>query len=498
MALDTATVSALAEELSARLTDGRIEKIQQPEKDLLLLTIRAEGENRKLLIRAAGPNARIHLTEQSFENPKEAPMFCMLLRKYLTGARIRSVEQPNGDRLIAFRLENRNELGDSAELGLITELMGRAANVVLVGADGRILDCLRRIPLSEHGTRALLPGLRYELPPIPEGFEQKKPAGDEKEARALKTPNTECRSISELLDSRYGAMERQELQRRRAQELVKSVRRTRDRQQRKLAAQAEELRRTERLEDIRRQAELLQANLYRVRRGDRVLECENYYEEDLPLVTIPLDPTRTPQENLNTRFREYRKLKGAKEHLTQLITDGEKQLEYLNSVLDELSRAGSTRELDEIRSELESTGWLKAQRSRNPKKRSAAKTMAPMRFESPDGMEILVGRNNLQNDELTTRQARRTDYWFHVQQLHGSHVILCCEGLEPSPESIRAAAELAAYYSQARDSGRTAVDYTMVLNVKKPSGSLPGKVIYRNYRTMIVDAAAAAGEGAKP
>ena len=498
MALDTATVSALTEELSARLTDGRIEKIQQPEKDLLLLTIRAEGENRKLLIRAAGPNARVHLTEQSFENPKEAPMFCMLLRKYLTGARIRSVEQPNGDRLIAFRLESRNELGDSAELGLITELMGRAANVVLVGADGRILDCLRRIPLSEHGTRALLPGLRYELPPIPEGFDQKNPAGDEKETRALKTPNTECRSISELLDSRYGAMERQELQRRRAQELVKSVRRTRDRQQRKLAAQAEELRRTERLEDIRRQAELLQANLYRVRRGDRVLECENYYEEDLPLVTIPLDPTRTPQENLNTRFREYRKLKGAKEHLTQLITDGEKQLEYLNSVLDELSRAGSTRELDEIRSELESTGWLKAQRSRNPKKRSAAKTMAPMRFESPDGMEILVGRNNLQNDELTTRQARRTDYWFHVQQLHGSHVILCCEGLEPSPESIRAAAELAAYYSQARDSGRTAVDYTMVLNVKKPSGSLPGKVIYRNYRTMIVDAAAAAGEGAKP
>ena len=498
MALDTATVSALTEELSARLTDGRIEKIQQPEKDLLLLTIRAEGENRKLLIRAAGPNARIHLTEQSFENPKEAPMFCMLLRKYLTGARIRSVEQPNGDRLIAFRLESRNELGDSAELGLITELMGRAANVVLVGADGRIVDCLRRIPLSEHGTRALLPGLRYELPPIPEGFEQKNPAGDEKKARALKTPNTECRSISELLDSRYGAMERQELQRRRAQELVKSVRRTRDRQQRKLAAQTEELRRTERLEDIRRQAELLQANLYRVRRGDRVLECENYYEEDLPLVTIPLDPTRTPQENLNTRFREYRKLKGAKEHLTQLITEGEKQLEYLNSVLDELSRAGSTRELDEIRSELETTGWLKAQRSRNPKKRSAAKTMAPMRFESPDGMEILVGRNNLQNDELTTRQARRTDYWFHVQQLHGSHVILCCEGLEPSPESIRAAAELAAYYSQARDSGRTAVDYTMVLNVKKPSGSLPGKVIYRNYRTMIVDAAAAAGEGAKP
>ncbi len=497
MALDTATVSALAEELSERLTDGRIEKIQQPEKDLLLLTVRSEGENRKLLIRAAGPNARVHLTEQSFENPKEAPMFCMLLRKYLTGARIRSVEQPNGDRLIAFRLESRNELGDSAELSLITELMGRAANVVLVGTDGRILDCLRRIPLSEHGTRALLPGLRYELPPVPEGFAQKQEAADTEAKPAVTAQEPNRPGISELLDRRYGAMERQELQRRRAQELVKSVRRARDRQQRKLAAQSEELRRTEKLEDIRRQAELLQANLYRVRRGDRVLECENYYEEDLPLVTIPLDAAKTPQENLNARFKEYRKLKGAKEHLTQLIAEGEKQLEYLNSVLDELSRAGSSRELDEIRSELESTGWLRAQRRTNPKKRNVARTMAPLHFESPDGMEILVGRNNLQNDELTTREARRTDYWFHVQQLHGSHVILRCEGLEPSEEAVRTAAELAAYYSQARDSGRTAVDYTMVLNVKKPSGSLPGKVIYRNYRTVIVDASAAAGEGAQ-
>ena len=162
-------------------------------------------------------------------------------------------------------------------------------------------------------------------------------------------------------------------------------------------------------------------------------------------MTIPLDAVKTPQENLNARFKEYRKLKGAKEHLTKLIADGEKQLEYLNSVLDELSRAGSTRELDEIRAELESTGWIRSQRRVNPKKRSAAKTMAPLRFESPDGMEILVGRNNLQNDELTTREARRTDYWFHVQQLHGSHVILRCEGLEPSEEAVRAAAELAAY-----------------------------------------------------
>ena len=487
MALDAATIAALTEELSETLRDGRIEKIQQPEKDLILLTVRSAGENRKLLIRAAGPNA--------FENPKDAPMFCMLLRKYLTGARIREITQPNADRLISFSLDSRNEMGDTAELRLVTELMGRAANVILVGPDGRILDCLRRIPLSEHGTRALLPGLRYELPEQPETFLRRAVPSARPEPAIPETG-----SVSARLDARYGAAEQQELQHRRAQELVKSVRRTRDRQQRKLAAQAEELRRTERMEEVRREAELLQANLWRVHRGDRVLACENYYEEGSPQVAIALDPLLTPQENLARRFREYRKLKGAREHLTALIADGETQLDWLNSVLEELGRAASSADLEEIRRELESTGLLKAARRGKEKKKrpSAPKSAPPLRFESPDGFEILVGRNNVQNDELTTRLARRTDYWFHVKTLHGSHVILRCDGLEPSDEAIRAAAELAARHSQARGTGRTAVDYTMVRNVKKPSGALPGKVIYQNYRTILADSGSEAEEGENP
>ena len=495
MALDAATIAALTEELSETLRDGRIEKIQQPEKDLILLTVRSAGENRKLLIRAAGPNARVHLTTRTFENPKDAPMFCMLLRKYLTGARIREITQPNADRLISFSLDSRNEMGDTAELRLVTELMGRAANVILVGPDGRILDCLRRIPLSEHGSRALLPGLRYELPEQPETFLRRAVPSARPEPAIPETG-----SVSARLDARYGAAEQQELQRRRAQELVKSVRRTRDRQQRKLAAQAEELRRTERMEEVRREAELLQANLWRVHRGDRVLACENYYEEGSPQVAIALDPLLTPQENLARRFREYRKLKGAREHLTALIADGETQLDWLNSVLEELGRAASSADLEEIRRELESTGLLKAARRRPEKKKrpSAPKSAPPLRFESPDGFEILVGRNNVQNDELTTRLARRTDYWFHVKTLHGSHVILRCDGLEPSDEAIRAAAELAARHSQARGTGRTAVDYTMVRNVKKPSGALPGKVIYQNYRTILADSGTEAEEGETP
>ena len=485
MALDVKTVQAVRKELSAKLTGGRIEKVQQPEKDLLLLTVRSEGTNYRLLIRAAGPYSRIHLTRQSYENPSAAPMFCMLLRKYLTGSRIQTVEQPHGDRVITFSLEGRNELGDRADLLLSVELMGRAANLILVDTDGRILDCLRRIPPSEYGGRALLPGLHYELPEQPEHFQSMLDTPQ-------KDPEETTLSISELLDAKYGRQEQQELQRRRAQELIKTVRRTRDRQQRKLAAQTEELQRTERIEEIRRQAELLQANLYRVRRGDRILSCENYFDEKCPMVEIALDPLKTPQQNMNARFREYRKMKGAKEHLTVLLADGEKLLDYYNSVLDELERAASERDLNEIRRELEESGLLKGQKR---KKTKTEKPAAPLCFESPDGMEILVGRNNVQNDELTTKLARRTDYWFHVKTMHGSHVILRCDGQEPSEQSVQYAARIAARYSQAADSGRTAVDYTMVRNVRKPAGALPGKVIYTNYRTIIVDSDIPASEG---
>ena len=356
-------------------------------------------------------------------------------------------------------------------------------------AGGRILDCLKRIPPSEHGGRAFLPGLRYELPPQPEGF--RRPVDDS--AASAEEPL----SPSAVMDVRYSVLERQELQQRRAQELVKTVRRARDRQQRKLALQREELRRSENMEAVRQRAELLQANLYRVRRGDRVLRCENYYEPDCPVVEIPLDPLKTPQQNLTAGFKEYQKLKGAREHLTVLTQEGEKQLDYLNSVLEELSRAVNERDLGEIRAELEKTGFSSTRRNtkKNAKngvckrqKQAVLRMAEPLRFETPDGMEVLVGRNNLQNDVLTTALARRTDYWLHVKDLHGSHVILRCDGREPSEAALEYAAELAARYSQAAGSGKTAVDYAMVRNVKKPSGSLPGKVIYTNYRTIIVKA----------
>jgi predicted ribosome quality control (RQC) complex YloA/Tae2 family protein len=295
---------------------------------------------------------------------------------------------------------------------------------------------------------------------------------------------------------RYTAIEREELRRRRSQELVRSVRRIRDRQQRKLAAQREELRRSENMEEVRRRAELMQANLYRVKRGDRLLRCENYYEPDCPPAEIPLDPLKTPQQNLAAAFKEYRKLKGAREHLTALTAEGEKLLDYLNSVLEELDRAENEPDLSEIRLELEKAGILLSHRGRSDvsrKKSGKARkseprhTGQPLSFETPDGLEVLVGRTNIQNDILTGEVARRTDYWFHVKELHGSHVILRCEGRAPSEAALECAAKLAARYSQAAGSGKVAVDYCMVRDVKKPSGALPGRVIYSNYHTLVVE-----------
>ena len=292
-------------------------------------------------------------------------------------------------------------------------------------------------------------------------------------------------SFSQLLDAFYARRDRAERQRRRSHELSRSVKTLRDRLARKLAGQREELRRTEGREEIRKNAELITANMYRLKKGDRELLCEDYYEPDSPTVKIPLDALKTPQQNAAAMYKEYNKLKAAEEHLTVLIAQGEKQMDYLNSVLEELSRAETEKDVSDIRRELVETGYIKKQKGAKPEK---IKAQAPMRFVSDDGLEILIGRSNTQNDELTTKTARRTDYWLHTQKVHGSHVIIRCDGLEPPERSIEQAASLAAYYSQGRDGGKVPVDYTMVRFVRKPSGALPGMVIYTDYKTILAQA----------
>lgn len=572
MPLDAVTVSALAKELSERLEGGRIDKVQQPERDMLLLSLRAKGENLRLVIAAGTGNARAGITRGSFENPAEPPMFCMLMRKHLVGARILSVTQPEYERMLIFTLDTHDELGVQSEKKLAVELIGRSANAVLIGADGRIIDCMRRMDFAGDALRRMLPGMIYRLPP-----KQEKPvffALDPEQRRALiasadKTVPVDkwlmdsfsalspliCRelayrcnndyvnlsdacdalceavaagelapwlisidgkpkdfsfmaisqygpaaqlerydSFSEMLDTFYTRRDRAEQQRRRSHDLTKTVRTLRDRQQRKLAAQREELRRTEGREDIRHQAELVTANIYRLRRGDRSLECEDYYDPACPVVHIELDPLKTPQQNAAALYKEYNKLKAAEQHLTVLTREGERQLDYLNSVLDELERAETDRDLSDIRRELTETGYIRA---RKGGKAERVKPQLPLKFISDDGLEILAGRSNAQNDELTLKLARRTDYWLHTQRVHGSHVIIRCEGEEPPPRTLEQAAGIAAYYSQARGAGKVQVDYTMVRNVRKPSGALPGKVIYTDHKTLLAESDGALAERLK-
>ena len=561
MPLDAICLAGLTNELKEILPGAKIDKIQQPERDMILLTLRTRQGSCRLLIAAGTGNARVHLTQASFENPQEPPMFCMLLRKHLTGARIVSVTQPAYERMLILDLATHDDLGFETPKKLIVEMMGRSSNLVLVDHDGRILDCMRRMDFGGDALRSLLPGMIYRMPPaqskpallatsagerrekllaadgdrpvdkwlldtyaglsplicrelafrcggdyqllgpLLDAFTESVQAGELRpylfyeELKPLDFSFMDLRqygpeirrecpeSFSALLDRYYTGRDRLAQQQRRAHDLSKTVKTLRDRQQRKLSGQQEEYRRTEERDTVRKTAELITANLYRIRKGDRTLRCQDYYDPACPEIEIPLDPLKSPQQNAAALYKEYNKLKAAREHLDRLIREGELRLDYLNSVLALIGEAESEKDLADLRRELVETGILRQAKSKKPDR---GKAQAPLRFRSEDGFEILVGRSNLQNDELTTKIGRRTDYWLHTQQIHGSHVLIRCEGEAPSQTAIEQAAVIAAFYSQGRDGGKIPVDYTMLRFVRKPSGAMPGKVIYTDYKTVTV------------
>ena len=561
MPLDAVCLTALMDELAPELEGAHIDKVQQPARDLLLLSLYSRRGSRRLLISAGVGMARLHFTSERFENPDTPPMFCMLLRKHLTGAVVERLWQPENERMAIFELSCRDELGVESKKRLAVELMGRSSNIVLVDGEGVIIDCLRRADFGEDAYRRLLPGMLYRLPPKPAKPNLLELTPQERRARLadtdrdkpaekrlmdafsglspliarelahrseqgelamavdayaesvqaheftpyLLTENSAARDFSfmritqygeamrceprggfsALLDEFYSERERAERMRRVSHELTKTVRTLRDRQARKLAQQRQELEKTADREELRRRGDLITANLWRAEKGARTLLCEDYYTEGCPTVELALDPRKTPQQNAAAAYRDYRKAAAAEQHLTKLIAEGEAMLDYLESTLDNLSRAESEKEAAEIRRELIAAGVL-----RQPKqggKERKIKPLGPIRHVSASGYEILIGRSNTQNDELTFKTARRTDIWLHVQKLHGSHVIIRAEDTRPDEGTILEAAALAAKYSQAAGSGKVAVDFTMVKNVKKPSGALPGKVIYTNYETVTVE-----------
>lgn len=301
-------------------------------------------------------------------------------------------------------------------------------------------------------------------------------------------------SFSVLLDGFYAKKDAAARMKSKSQATLKTVTNLRNRTARKLGNQRKELAGAADRDLFRIRGELITANLYRMERGQTKLIAENYYDPELKEVEIPLNPTLSPQQNAAKYFKDYNKAKNAEQYLTEQIAKGETELSYLESILDELSRAETEKDLTDIRQELISQGYL---RNTDKKKRMKTAPSKPMEFVSSSGLRIRVGRNNVQNDQLTLKSSYKSDLWFHTQKIHGSHVILSCEGREPDEQSVLEAARLAAYYSQARESQNVPVDYCPVKQVKKPAGAKPGMVIYEHYNTLYVDPDSALAERLK-
>ena len=565
MAFDAFFLTAVLEEVRQKCTGARVDKIHQPSRDTLILHLRGRESREKLLF-AANPTApRLHLTAASPENPAEPPMFCMLLRKHLLGAKLAEISQPPMERAAVFTFDCTDEMGYPVQKRLVAELMGRTCNLYLLSPEGRILDCLRRIGLDETSRRPALPGLMYQ---DPEPVKKENPAALDNYVNLLTQPgaallsarlmdnlgglsplvcreaalfaagSTDARvsaldvddtaeklalffhehlnhpkpyvyalpdgtpkqyafcplrqygsyreeaSFGALLDSFYTLRDRKDAMRQKGQAVRKTVQNLCTRLTRKMAAQEKELEATYDRERLRQLGDILTANLHRITKGQTKITCEDFYDENMAPVEIALSPLLSPQQNAAKFYKDYTRMKNAEKELTHQLELGETELSYLKSVLEELNRAQTEAELEEIRQELQDQGYLRPEAGR---KRPKQGKLAPMRFESTDGYPIYVGRNNRQNEELTYRLARKDDIWCHASKVHGSHVIISCGGATPPDNTITQAAQLAAYYSETGDGQNVAVDVTPVRQVKKIPGGKPGMVIYHTYKTVIAN-----------
>ena len=565
MAFDAFFLSAVLEEVKERCIGARIDKIHQPSRDTLILQMHSRDYRSKLLF-AANPTApRLHLTNASPENPLEPPMFCMLLRKHLMGAKLSEVTQIPMERCATFTFDCTDEMGFPVQKRLVAELMGRTCNLYLLSPEGRIIDCLRRIGLDESAKRAALPGLMYQEP---EAITKENPADPEnyvnffdrpgadlisdrlmdsfgglsplvcREAALFAAGSTDARpdprdedtiaeklqlffaehlnhpkpyyyalpdgtpkqfafcpirqygeykeaeSFGALLDMYYTVRDRKDAMRQKSQAVRKTVQNLCTRLTRKLAIQEKELEATYDRERLRQLGDIVTANIHKIVKGQTVIQCEDFYDEDMKVIDIPISPTLSPQQNAAKFYKDYTRMKNAEKELTRQIELGENELYYLKSVLEELNRAQTDAELEAIRQELQEGGYIRAD---STKKKMKQGKVPPMRFESTDGYPIYVGRNNKQNEELTFRLARKDDIWCHASKVHGSHVIISCGGTTPPDDTITQAAQLAAYYSETSGGQNIPVDVTPVKQVKKIPNGKPGMVIYHTYRTVIAN-----------
>ncbi len=569
MALDGLFLTKIKDELLSKAVGLRVDKVNQPTRDEIILNLRGKGCNYKLLLCVRADSPRVHFTSHNIDNPPVPPMFCMLLRKYLTSAMIKNIRQYESDRILFIDFDATNEIGDKTELTLCIEIMGKYSNLILISGE-KIIDSAKRVDYTTSSVRQILPGLVYCLPPAQDklsidiedvsvcidrilSFKDKllstaimntlqgvspiisreiasRVTGDDTATGSLSDAQihslryllTELKnslhtsgegymllekngkpkdishmevlqygdildikkydSCSELLDDFYYERDRIGRINHRAHELIKLLNNLLERTVRKLAIQREELKKCEDKEQLRLCGELILANLYRLEKGVSFYEVENYYD-NCNIIKIPCNPALSPTENQKKYYKDYRKAQTAEKMLAELIEDGEQEIIYLESVLDELSRADTDGEISQIRLELQNGGYIKNLKG---KKHKPPKELPPIEFKSSDGFRILVGRNNLQNEKLSLKTAAKNDMWLHTQKTPGSHVVIFGDGREISDESIEEAAVIAAYHSKAKDSSLVPVDYTRAKALKKPGGGKTGMVIYHEYWTIIV------------
>ena len=538
MSFDGFFLHHMVEELRRQLVNGRIQKINQPFEQELVLQIRSNRQSHRLLLSAHPVFGRIQLTQTTFENPAQPSTFIMVLRKYLQGALIESIEQVENDRIVEMTVSNKNEIGDHIQATLIIEIMGKHSNILLVDKSShKILEVIKHVGFSQNSYRTLLPGSTYIAPPSTESLNPFT-IKDEKLFEILQTQETTAKnlqslfqglgrdtanelenilvsdklstfrnffnqetkpcltetsfspvpfanqvgepfdSLSDLLDTYYKDKAERDRVKQQASELIRRVENELQKNRHKLKKQEKELLATDNAEEFRQKGELLTTFLHQVPNDQDQVILDNYYTNQP--ITIALDKALTPNQNAQRYFKRYQKLKEAVKYLTDLIEETKATILYLESVETVLNQAG-LEEIAEIREELIQTGFIRRRQREKIQKRKK-----PEQYLASDGKTIIyVGRNNLQNEELTFKMARKEELWFHAKDIPGSHVVIS-GNLDPSDEVKTDAAELAAYFSQGRLSNLVQVDMIEVKKLNKPTGGKPGFVTYTGQKTLRV------------
>ena len=538
MSFDGFFLHHMVEELRRELVNGRIQKINQPFEQELVLQIRSNRQSHRLLLSAHPVFGRIQLTQTTFENPAQPSTFIMVLRKYLQGALIESIEQVENDRIVEMTVSNKNEIGDHIQATLIIEIMGKHSNILLVDKSShKILEVIKHVGFSQNSYRTLLPGSTYIAPPSTESLNPFT-IKDEKLFEILQTQETTAKnlqnlfqglgrdtanelesilvsdklstfrnffnqetkpcltetsfspvpfanqagepfaSLSDLLDTYYKDKAERDRVKQQASELIRRVENELQKNRHKLKKQEKELLATDNAEEFRQKGELLTTFLHQVPNDQDQVILDNYYTNQP--ITISLDKALTPSQNAQRYFKRYQKLKEAVKYLTDLIEETKATILYLESVETVLNQAG-LEEISEIREELIQTGFIRRRQREKIQKRKK-----PEQYLASDGKTIIyVGRNNLQNEELTFKMARKEELWFHAKDIPGSHVVIS-GNLDPSDEVKTDAAELAAYFSQGRLSNLVQVDMIEVKKLNKPTGGKPGFVTYTGQKTLRV------------